>query len=238
LTIANDFEDNVKRRAYGLQKPYFLLEGEQLRLQGTPVPRSPVQVSAAAADSAWRSPFPLHDFLDAHSALYAAVFGQLARIPALRRRWEAAELLYPQKTIYYSGQVGILRTKLSGEQAAAWRLTLALLDRWRAETERAGSRPVLLLVPSHLQVYPEVWERVVRQYDLAPGDWDPDYPNRRLREFCRAAGITLIDPLPELRQAASAGKAVYYKRNPHWNRAGHILAAQVAARELAALGFD
>lgn len=236
LTIDNDFENNIEAKQYGMFKPYFVADDDKIALRGTPVPRSPIENRSGLPDSLTRSPFPLHDFLDAHSALYAAAFDQLARIPALRRRWEASELLYARKAIFYSSQVGMLSTKPSPKQAAAWEITLRLLETWEAETRRAGSRPVLVLIPSHLQVYPDVWKQVVKRYDLAAGDWDPDYPNRRLNQFGQSIRLDVIDLLPDFRAAAASGRRLFYMRNPHWNREGHLLAAKVAARELARIG--
>lgn len=233
LTIDNDLENNIETKQYGMLKPYFIADGEKTALRGTPIPTSPIERRTSQPDSLTRSPYPLNDFLDAHSALYAAVFDQLARIPALRRRWEASELLYARKAIYYSSQVGVLSTNPSPKQAAAWAITLRLLEAWQAETRRASSQPVLLLIPSHLQVYPDVWRQVVKRYDLEAGDWDPDYPNRRLNQFGQSIRLDIIDLLPDFRASAASGRRLYYMRNPHWNREGHILAAKVAARELA-----
>jgi hypothetical protein len=237
LTIDNDFDNNIRSKPYGLFKPYFVAADDKIVLRGTPVPPSPIENRANLPDSLTRSPFALHDFLDARSALYAAVFDQLARVPALRRRWETSDLLYARKEIFYSSQVGILSTKLSPQQADAWDITLRLLQTWQAETRRSGSRPVLFLVPSHLQVYPNVWKQVMKRYDLTAGDWDPDYPNRRLNEFCQSIRLDVIDPLPDFRAAAAAGRHLYYMRNPHWNREGHLLAAKVVARELPPIGL-
>jgi hypothetical protein len=237
LTLDNDFLNNSRPKQYGLAKPYYVPVGEGLQLRGTPVPQSPLQQSASLPDSLTRSPFPVHDFLDGSSALYAALFNLLARIPALRQRWEAGGLLYARENVFYSGQVGILSTKLSADQADAWRITLQLLGIWQAEVRRQGSQPVLFLIPSHIQVYPEVWRRVVAEYDLQTADFDPDYPNRRLREFGQAIGLAVIDPTPDFRAAVTSGRDLYYKQNPHWNREGHALAAEVVARELGRLGL-
>lgn len=95
-----------------------------------------------------------------------------------------------------------------------------------------GSIPILVLVPSHLQVYPEIWRRAVAQFKLRPERFDTEYPNRRLVDFCRSVDLEVIDLLPEFRVAASTGRRLYYKRDPHWNRAGHELAADIVADAL------
>ncbi len=232
LTIDNDFEDNIRDKRYGLYKPYFVFNGDKLDLKGVPVPRVAPADSAGPPDSLTHSPFPLHDFLDARSALYASVFDWLSRIPALTRRWEASGLIYSSPMIYYSSQVGILSVHPSPPQEAAWKLTLALLEAWREAVIREGSHPVLFLIPSQIQVYPRQWKQVVDRYGLKPGDFDPDYPNQRLLQFCRDVGLDVIDPLPDFRAAAARGGLLYFRRNPHWNREGHMLAARIAAREL------
>ena len=181
MTIANDIENNAAPSQYGMEKTSFeLIEGE-LRLRGTPVPERTRRGAGQSREfAAFWSPHPVHDFLDANSALYAALFESLARVKAIRKRWERDGLIYPQVGVFYTGQIGVLLHSPPPKLEGAWRLTERLLSEWAAETRRSRSRPVLLLIPTHLQVYEDLLPGVLAENGLQAGAFNPDYPNRRL----------------------------------------------------------
>jgi len=57
---------------------------------------------------------------------------------------------------------------------------------------------------------------------------------QHLTAFCAAEGLDIIDLLPDFRTSAG-GDPLYYRQNPHWNRAGHRLAAELIAKRLASV---
>jgi hypothetical protein len=99
---------------------------------------------------------------------------------------------------------------------------------------------VLHIIPSEVQVDPETRRLVLEALSLSEEAYDFDAPQRRLHDFAEANGITITDPLPELRAQHSRGDRLYIPNNTHWNVkgnriAGEILAAAVEA-ELTANG--
>lgn len=190
-----------------------------------------------STETGFVSPTPLHDFLDSKSALYALLFERLSEFEAIRERFEAMKLLYPQIDVYSSDQIGILCRTPSPEQMKAWALMLALLDAWRKEVVENGDVPVLVLIPSQLQVSARTWSRVTAQYALPKERYDPSYPNKQLEIYGAARGLAVIDLLPAIRAEAEKGRSLYFKRDPHWNRYGHELAAERIASELLARGL-
>jgi hypothetical protein len=230
FTIANDFRNNMSHTQYGLKKPRFILDSDVLRLTGAPVPLQKSADEKTPAEGSRTHAF--HDFLDRGSALYSLIFERLSGISWIRTRWEASGLVYPREDIFYSDQVGILCSDPDVQQAMAWRTTLAIISAWQQEVLNTGAVPVLVLIPSHLQVYDGVLDRVLTKHQLDPESYDRDYPNRRLVEYCRKVNLHVIDLLPALTEAAANGNDVYYRRNPHWNRKGHMLAAQIIASDL------
>jgi hypothetical protein len=231
FTIANDVFNNTMPNQYGRNKPYFELKNGKAILKGIPVPKMPFPENPKNADTHTRSPFPIHDFFDANSALYAWVFDRLSRIPSLKKRWEKAELLYPQVDVFYASQLWILNTRVS-EYDPIWQLTFKLLERWQQKCVEQNAKPVLLLIPSNLQIYKGALKRVIKERNLNPGEFDLQHPNNLLKNFCKTHHLDVIDVLPEFQAAAASGYSPYFKRNPHWNRYGHLLAAKAVAREL------
>jgi hypothetical protein len=99
---------------------------------------------------------------------------------------------------------------------------------------------ILHVVPSEVQVDPETRRLVLEALSLSEEAYDFDAPQRRLHDFANAHGITIVDPLPELRAQHNRNDRLYIPNNTHWgikgNRlAGEILAAAVEA-ELATDG--
>ena len=233
FTIDNDVLNNGASNQYGKNKPYFSSRDGTLTLEGVPVPRERFPDPGADSDEIG-SPFPFHDFLDARSSLYALAFQRLVQIPALRTHWEETGLLFAQVDLFYASQLGMLRKRV-GADSPVWQLTLQLVGRWQRRCLEEGSVPVLVLIPSQLQVYPAAFDRVIEQRGLKTSDLGVDHPNRILSEFARSRDLAVIDLLPALRAGAAAGESPYFKRNPHWSRAGHHLASEFIAAEVTEL---
>ncbi len=237
LTVSNDFADIMKPRSYVFYKPYFDIDGGTLTLRGVPPPEPGRRDGSAWSAGNFASPTPVHDFLDRHSALYALVFERLSGFDAVRRRFEAMQLLYPQIDVYSLDQVGILSKTPSSQQAKAWALMLALIEAWRTDVVADGRLPVLVLIPSQLQVSPETWSRVAAKYHLSPEQFDPSFPNERLESYGAERDLEVIDLLPAFRERSRSGRSLYFRRDPHWNRYGHESAADRIAAELRHLGI-
>jgi hypothetical protein len=235
LTIGNDLADITGHHSIIFNKPWFELEDGRLSLKGVPPP--PPATAAPPVEENGRPPagFRCHDFLDAHSALYALLFERLSWIPSVRRAWEASGLIVAPIDLFYGGELAPLDTSPPPKVDAAWQLMFALLDQWGSEVRENGARPVVLLIPMQLQVDPAVLRRITARMHFPPGRLDPDLPDTRLSGFCRAHGMAVIDLLPPFREEARKGAALYFNKDPHWNRFGHRLAAKVIARSLPAL---
>lgn len=236
LTVSNDFADITKDRSFVLYKPFFELTEGDLTLAGVP-PLEPVRSDSIVAVESYASPTPTHDFLDRHSALYAFVFERLSSIDALRVRFEARKLLPPQIDVYSSDQVGILHKTPTAQQEKAWDLMFALLDAWQAGVTEHGAMPVLVLIPSHLQVSEDTWALVAAKHGLSAEQYDPAYPHQRLANYCEKRNLAVIDLLASYREESKKGRRLYFRRDPHWNRYGHEFAAECIAAALKRLGI-
>lgn len=121
----------------------------------------------------------------------------------------------------------------------AWAVTDALLRRFRAEVEADGARFLVVALPSAEQVYDEAWAALVAR----AGPWsdriDPDEPERRLAELCRAAGIELLTLTERFRaavpgrSAAAVGELLHYRGRGHLTPRGHRIVALALEERLA-----
>ena len=61
---------------------------------------------------------------------------------------------------------------------------------------------------------------------------EPTRPQRLIMEFCRAAALECLDPLPDVQALERAGRRAYYPIDNHWTPAAHALAADLVSRRL------
>jgi hypothetical protein len=80
-------------------------------------------------------------------------------------------------------------------------------------------------VPAEQQVDPAARAAWLARFGLDASELDFGLPNRRLAELARAAGLAVYDLTPAFAAAVQAGAKPYLRGDPHWNAAGHALAA-------------
>ncbi|HXU46956.1 MAG TPA: hypothetical protein VN783_15615, partial [Thermoanaerobaculia bacterium] len=112
----------------------------------------------------------------------------------------------------------------------AWAVTEALLAEMKRETRAHGARFALVSLTTPIQVDPDPGKRQAFAAQL--GDADLDYPERRLGDFSRRAGIDFLPLAPPLRDLATRERAFLHgfpNTSPgegHWNARGHREAAR------------
>lgn len=117
----------------------------------------------------------------------------------------------------------------------AWKVTEEVLRLTGSEVRERGAELLVMTVTNGIDVDPDPARR--RDFARAVGGADLLYPERRLGEACREAGIDFLPLTGELRAYAER-EGVYlhgFGDTPgggHWNADGHRLAGEAAAREL------
>jgi hypothetical protein len=236
LTIEpyTDIWENVSDVAYGYPKPIF----DFTEQGGYQVFNQPVPLSGAAA---WRTGSTRVDtavsemrerhILAAHSTLVSAAITALARQDGLRRWMESRHIL-PVRDHQLSWLPLIHMDPPVVDTPLCWEHLFRLIGLIHADVLKNGARFRILIVPSVIQVYPDLW--FTRMNQLPPGEsWDRDAPNRRIMKYCRENGIPVTDPLPALRAAARTDLFLYFPWNSHWTAASHRLVARQLLRDIA-----
>ena len=120
------------------------------------------------------------------------------------------------------------------EWSTALDVTERLLIEFDKETRAAGSKLVVVLIPTRFQVHDDYWEaRLERVPAMRSMEWNLEKPNQRLTALLAAQGIAHVDLLPEFRrQAAESEQEYYLVQDGHWNEAGHVLAASLMTEAL------
>lgn len=126
--------------------------------------------------------------------------------------------------------VPLLRRDRDDAQQRAVEGTLAILDELVARA--APALVAVAVLPSELQVNPELRATTLASLQLREEDLDLDLPARTTREHLEARGAIVIDLLPALSDAERDGNT-YALRDSHWNEHGNAVAAQAIAEALA-----
>jgi hypothetical protein len=109
-----------------------------------------------------------------------------------------------------------------------WDLTRLLISRLNHDVADDGARFAVAIVPSRVQLIPEVYQtsKVLYRGDdvFVRFVEDPAKPQSMLRQFLQERGIPALDHLPSM-IATGAGDGLYYPSAAHWNERGHQIAA-------------
>jgi hypothetical protein len=162
----------------------------------------------------------------------------------LASHFHGVQLLRRVRHLQAMGQAGsqldqhVLGLLAPDEPAAitrGWELTFSLLRGIDGLGRSMGAKTMALLVPSYLQVEERELDGWLSRHRLSRGDVQLDRPQRRMGEFGAAAGLEIVDLLPEFREwRGGPGAALHLRGDGHWSVRGHALAAEIAARELQA----
>lgn len=116
-------------------------------------------------------------------------------------------------TVYQQPETEQMRT--------SWTVTQALLRKMKKEAVDHNTGFVVFYVPTRIELSSEEWSN-----NHLPPDYHPAEVADTLAELCRSEGVPLIEPSQRFKEAAKQ-EPVYYRRDPHWNAAGHHLAGHI-----------
>lgn len=169
------------------------------------------------------------EWLNWHSRFYV---WQKEAMSRLRNRWQSVSREADPTLLIFS-------EREDAHVTHAWTLTARIIEGFKRTVESHGARFVMVLLPSAEQVYDDLWREVVER---TPGGsaFRRDYPDLRLGQICRNAGVPLVTMTEEFRRAAPhhssqvAAEWLFCLGRYHFNDAGNLLAAKVIGRALAA----
>jgi hypothetical protein len=218
LFCSNDVLFNITDRYWRGYKPRFRLNNESLELTNVPVP--------APLPPDDRSPSPFQrakNQLNTSLYLYRNLMSVAARSDRLTRLLIRTQFVGPEE-LSIPGQVGpnfnayrhtvmpdhirlvFWQHATEQERREAWDITEALLLKFKADAETAGSRFLIMIVPG------------------------PQHVTDAVVAFCQENNIDCLDPTPrfqkeEARLKPQGKQLTFAPLDYHWNAAGHHFAA-------------
>jgi hypothetical protein len=167
-------------------------------------------------------------FLDRYSRFYVWQKRATARMRTKVRR--AVRRVNPGQLIYCRNE--------PEDVAHAWRISQAAARTLRREVEGRGARFAVVMLPSPEQVYDDYFQKVAEVEADLTDSFDRDYPDRRMGELCRAAGVPFLSMTADFRAAAPSATTdakeewLFHKAVGHFNERGNQIAANAVFRFL------
>ncbi len=242
ITAYTDIVDNLFAKRYGYAKPRFVKSkadssgGQSVfELANVPVPRlgdfddaNLVKSNIAIAKGL---PWGLGNLYLAKMLVNA-----LATNDSYRKKMENDGLI-PRRLPGYDWEYPLYENPPSRQARQGWDLMFGLVKMLEADVNAHGAKLTVAIVPSIIQVYPELWGKFSagRKGGNHSSTLDRENPNRTITNWCQANGIEVVDLLPALREAGEKNSFLYFPYNLHWTAAGH----QVVADEIfSAVGIE
>lgn len=207
--VGNDLADNCSRLSANPRIYFDVDEAGELRQEPFGIRRTRIS-----------------QFLNRYSRLY--VWQKTALNRARHTVCQQSGKLEPGEWVYSS--------EPPADVAHAWTITARVFETFQREVEARGGRFAVVVIPCAPQIYRDVFAAVAARAGQSGDSFDPDYPDRRVAEICRAAGIPCFSMLEDFRRAAPSASSgvrqewLFCDGTGHFNAAGDALAARAIQR--------
>ena len=163
-------------------------------------------------------------FLRKNVHLYSFVVDRAKTIPLVRKFLVNSGIAHGMIGNYI---IDVLKPNLNDGYKKRWNYLFQILN----ETKSLNQNLTVILIPTREQVYPERLNKAVDQLGYNLKEIDVNFPNKKINDFCDKNNIQCIDLLPGFIKS-SKSKSLYFDIDPHFNKNGHILAAQIIYNHL------
>ncbi len=230
VTPYTDIVDNLFPRRYGYPKPQFVwTQAGELELTNVPVPKTSDFADDKQIEVDIEAPTGLSRLL-AHSHLAKMLVNAGSRFPGIRGALESSGLM-PSRLPGYDWEYPLYLAEPPEQVQQAWAITFALLDQMADDVAARGARLSVAIVPTIVQVYPELWEQFRTTHGAGKNArLDREQPNRQVNGWCQRRGVRVIDLLPALTTAGETDSYLYFPYNLHWTPDGHAIVAETLLR--------
>ena len=167
------------------------------------------------------------EWMASHSHLYHVV------LRATRENWVSTEA---KNLELHVGS--LLRRMPDDRMRAGWEMTRQLLQKMRQTADTVNARVAVTLLPLSVQVYPETLPDFLASNGLKEADVDLFKPQDMMKAIGENIGVSIIDLYPVFKDTkAKCSCPLFVQSDGHWNKLGHQIAAEEAARGLLHAGL-
>jgi len=120
---------------------------------------------------------------------------------------------------------------LEASDSTKWQLTADVCREIATLFEAASVPVVFVLLPAQVQLKDAYWDSFVDAYELDRRRFSPTQPNEQLGRVFRTAGLSLLDPIEDLKRV-SKEQRLYGRVDPHLNWYGNRVVARFLQERL------
>ncbi|MEW6273093.1 MAG: DUF5989 family protein [Thermodesulfobacteriota bacterium] len=126
--------------------------------------------------------------------------------------------------------------RIRESESDGWPETAVALRVFREVAERAGAKPLVMVIPDKAQVDPNARQAIAEV--IGDPAYDPSRPYRGMVAAAEAAGLPVVDTLPAMAAASQGGaQQLYFARDWHTNGLGNRVLVQELDQALATPAF-
>lgn len=225
----SDVFENTLTEMYDCPKPAFDWDKQgQLHLINYPVPKKNEQWSKQPRRTGVRH-LHYHKLYTVitKSALATAMVEFLSGFDNVRDYLESSKMI-PKRQSGWTWEFHLYAESRNEQVKEGWRYVSRIIGMLDSHVKEEGAKLTVVMIPSLVQVYPELWEEIVK--DASSDGFEklnPDAPNDQIRRICKDYNIDYIDLTPEMKRRSGSHRNMYYPFNMHWTRDGHKIAAEI-----------
>jgi hypothetical protein len=229
ITLNNDLYDNMTGSTNRYNKPVFTVNPKTYELELTNIP---VKKGTQAWDTTYVHTFNISfkEKIEKHSALAQLIINALAKNDNMRRYLEKNNYIRERQG-GYGYEYAMFFKNLDQGTNNTWYVFSKILQLIQTDVKAKGANFHVAIIPSNVQVYPELWKDFVVQSGV-PDNMQYDIPNIRIADLCSKMKIDVIDLLPDLKAASVNNPYLYFLMNRHWTKAGHLVVAKTLEQSL------
>lgn len=136
--------------------------------------------------------------------------------------------------------LGFLNICLKPEQPAVtkrWSYMEETLKTIRDVVEGTSAKLYIVFIPHVVQTSDEIYTQALNRLSESKDNFDIEMPNRKLTQILDRLEIAHLDLAPGMTKETLKKGPLYFRRDPHWNKEGHAVAARLIHEDMAKRGW-
>ncbi len=136
-----------------------------------------------------------------------------------------------QKSLWIPPELDLARIERSDTMKIALNATQKSLQQLKRILEAYQITTHFFIAPSHIQVYPQIWDSYLKEHDLPKHAYDLYLINREIAQQLDSLMLPFTDLTPLfVEKAKKSTKSLYFEQNHHWTPEAHLIVADELTR--------
>lgn len=136
-----------------------------------------------------------------------------------------------QKALRIPPELDLARIERSDTMKIALNATQQSLQYLKRVLDTYHIQAHFLIAPSHVQVYPQIWDSYLKENDLPKEAYNLYLINKEIAQLLDSLSLPYTDLTPIfVEKAKKSTKSLYFEQNHHWTPEAHLIVSDVLKR--------